>query len=106
MKRVLNVGGNNKETALPPEYRDWTQVLLDIDPRVYVSDLVGRTPGSNRKLSWAIHENIAELSCVPDSGARLVLLLQRSRRVDLRPRRGAMGDDPARTRVHPDPRTA
>ena len=32
-KRVLNVGGNNKETALPPEYRGWTQILLDIDAR-------------------------------------------------------------------------
>jgi SAM-dependent methyltransferase len=33
MKRVLNVGGGNKTIALPPVYRDWEHVLLDIDPR-------------------------------------------------------------------------
>ena len=33
MKRVLNVGGNNKAIALPEPYRGWENVLLDIDPR-------------------------------------------------------------------------
>lgn len=32
MKRVLNVGGNTKEIALPPEYADFEHLLLDIDP--------------------------------------------------------------------------
>ena len=33
MRKVLNVGGNNKDIALPPQYQGWQQVLLDIDPR-------------------------------------------------------------------------
>lgn len=33
MKRVLNVGGNSKAIPLPPAYRGWENVLLDIDPR-------------------------------------------------------------------------
>lgn len=33
MKKVLNVGGGNKEIALPPAYQGWEHVLLDIDPR-------------------------------------------------------------------------
>lgn len=33
MKRVLNVGGNNKAIALPPEYEGFEHLLLDIDPR-------------------------------------------------------------------------
>lgn len=33
MKKVLNVGGNNKQIALPPQYAGWEHVLLDIDPR-------------------------------------------------------------------------
>lgn len=33
MKRVLNVGGNNKNIALPSYYIGWKQTLLDIDPR-------------------------------------------------------------------------
>ena len=33
MRKVLNVGGNSKETPLPPEYLGWEHVLLDIDPR-------------------------------------------------------------------------
>lgn len=33
MKRVLNVGGNSKSIPLPPVYRGWDNVLLDIDPR-------------------------------------------------------------------------
>jgi len=33
LKRVLNVGGNNKAIALPEPYRGWENVLLDIDPR-------------------------------------------------------------------------
>ena len=32
VKRVLNVGGNNKSIALPPQYHGWEHVLLDIDP--------------------------------------------------------------------------
>jgi SAM-dependent methyltransferase len=32
MKRVLNVGGNSKEIPLPPQYAEFEQVLLDIDP--------------------------------------------------------------------------
>jgi hypothetical protein len=33
VKRVLNVGGNNKDIPLPPQYAGWEHVLLDIDPR-------------------------------------------------------------------------
>lgn len=33
MKKVLNVGGNNKRIPLPPQYAGWEHVLLDIDPR-------------------------------------------------------------------------
>lgn len=33
MRKVLNVGGNNKEIPLPPQYAGWEHVLLDIDPR-------------------------------------------------------------------------
>ncbi len=33
LKRVLNVGGNNKDIALPPQYSGYEQQLLDIDPR-------------------------------------------------------------------------
>ena len=33
MKKVLNVGGNNKNIALPPPYEGWEHILLDIDPR-------------------------------------------------------------------------
>lgn len=33
MKKVLNVGGNNKNIALPPHYAEFEHVLLDIDPR-------------------------------------------------------------------------
>lgn len=32
MKKVLNVGGNNKEIPLPPHYAGFEHVLLDIDP--------------------------------------------------------------------------
>ncbi|MFN0163851.1 MAG: class I SAM-dependent methyltransferase [Burkholderiales bacterium] len=33
MKKVLNVGGNSKAIALPPEYSGFEHLLLDIDPR-------------------------------------------------------------------------
>lgn len=33
MKKVLNVGGNNKAIALPPQYADFDHLLLDIDPK-------------------------------------------------------------------------
>jgi hypothetical protein len=33
MRKVLNVGGNSKSIPLPPVYRGWENVLLDIDPR-------------------------------------------------------------------------
>lgn len=33
MNRVLNVGGNSKAIALPPEYAGFEHVLLDIDPK-------------------------------------------------------------------------
>lgn len=33
MKRVLNVGGNNKHIPLPPQYAEFEHLLLDIDPR-------------------------------------------------------------------------
>jgi hypothetical protein len=33
MRRVLNVGGNNRSIPLPEQYRGWENVLLDIDPR-------------------------------------------------------------------------
>jgi hypothetical protein len=32
-RKVLNVGGGNKEIPLPAEYTGWQHVLLDIDPR-------------------------------------------------------------------------
>lgn len=31
-RRVLNVGGNSKAIPLPPQYRGWEHLLLDIDP--------------------------------------------------------------------------
>lgn len=31
-KRVLNVGGNNKEASIPSVYDGWLNVVLDIDP--------------------------------------------------------------------------
>jgi SAM-dependent methyltransferase len=33
LRKVLNVGGNNKAIPLPPPYAGWEHVLLDIDPR-------------------------------------------------------------------------
>lgn len=33
MRQVLNVGGNNKDIPLPPQYQGWRHMLLDIDPR-------------------------------------------------------------------------
>lgn len=33
MKKVLNVGGSNRAIALPPQYAQYEQLLLDIDPR-------------------------------------------------------------------------
>ncbi|MBL0231532.1 MAG: methyltransferase domain-containing protein [Moraxellaceae bacterium] len=33
-KKVLNVGGNSKDIALPDIYQGWEQVWLDIDPTV------------------------------------------------------------------------
>lgn len=33
MKKVLNVGGNNRAIALPPIYAEYEQLLLDIDPK-------------------------------------------------------------------------
>lgn len=33
LKRVLNVGGNNKSIQLPPQYDTFENILLDIDPR-------------------------------------------------------------------------
>src|SRR5258708_2826107 len=33
MKRVLNVGGNSRNIALPPHFAGWEHVLRDIDPR-------------------------------------------------------------------------
>ena len=32
MRKVLNVGGNNKAIALPGQYSGWRNVVLDIDP--------------------------------------------------------------------------
>ncbi|MHB8790628.1 MAG: class I SAM-dependent methyltransferase [Desulfobulbaceae bacterium] len=40
MKKVLNVGGNDKAIALPPQYAAFDQLLLDIDPGVN-PDIVG-----------------------------------------------------------------
>ena len=31
-RRVLNVGGNNHEIALPAHFNGWQHLLLDIDP--------------------------------------------------------------------------
>ena len=33
MKKVLNVGGNNKQILLPPIYSEYEHLLLDTDPR-------------------------------------------------------------------------
>jgi len=33
LKRVLNVGGNNKSIPLPPQYDGYENILLDIDPQ-------------------------------------------------------------------------
>lgn len=33
-RKVLNVGGNNKDIPIPEHYKGWEHVLLDIDPRV------------------------------------------------------------------------
>lgn len=33
LRKVLNVGGNNKTIQLPPWYSGWEHILLDIDPR-------------------------------------------------------------------------
>ena len=33
LKKVLNVGGNNKGIPLPPQYKEYQHVLLDIDTR-------------------------------------------------------------------------
>jgi hypothetical protein len=33
VKKLLNVGGNNKRIPLPPQYAGWEHVLLDIDPK-------------------------------------------------------------------------
>ncbi len=33
-RKVLNVGGNSKDIAMPDIYNGWTQVWLDIDPAV------------------------------------------------------------------------
>jgi hypothetical protein len=33
MRKVLNVGGNNKSIPLPSQYEGWDHVLLDIDPK-------------------------------------------------------------------------
>ena len=33
LKKVLNVGGNNKAIPLPPQYAGFEHVLLDIDPK-------------------------------------------------------------------------
>ena len=33
MKKVLNVGGNNKSIPLPPQYAEFEHLLLDIDPK-------------------------------------------------------------------------
>jgi ubiquinone/menaquinone biosynthesis C-methylase UbiE len=33
LRKVLNVGGNSKDIALPPQYANFEHVLLDIDPQ-------------------------------------------------------------------------
>ncbi len=33
MRKVLNVGGNNRAIPLPSIYEEWVQLLLDIDPK-------------------------------------------------------------------------
>ena len=33
MKKLLNVGGNNKAIAIPPQYAEFEHLLLDIDPK-------------------------------------------------------------------------
>jgi hypothetical protein len=33
LKKILNVGGNNKHIALPVQYTGWEHILLDIDPK-------------------------------------------------------------------------
>jgi ubiquinone/menaquinone biosynthesis C-methylase UbiE len=33
VKKVLNVGGNNKQISLPPHFQAYEHILLDIDPK-------------------------------------------------------------------------
>lgn len=33
IKKVLNVGGNNKAISLPPQYAGFEHILLDVDPK-------------------------------------------------------------------------
>jgi hypothetical protein len=33
IKKVLNVGGNSKDIAIPMQYNGWQHILLDIDPK-------------------------------------------------------------------------
>jgi hypothetical protein len=40
LRKVLNVGGNNKFIPLPPVYSGWEHILLDIDP-LGAPDIIG-----------------------------------------------------------------
>jgi SAM-dependent methyltransferase len=60
MRKVLNVGGNNRSIALPPQYEGWQHILLDIDPvgcPDIVCDARGLTelPGSEYDAVYCSH---------------------------------------------------
>ena len=60
MKRVLNVGGNSKDIALPPVYQGWEKVLLDVDARAKPDILcdareLARLPGNEYDAVYCSH---------------------------------------------------
>jgi SAM-dependent methyltransferase len=60
MKRVLNVGGNDRNIALPRHFDGWQHVLLDIDPRGkpdIVADAreLARLPGAQFEAVYCSH---------------------------------------------------
>jgi hypothetical protein len=60
VRKVLNVGGNSRNIALPAVYQGWEQVLLDIDPRgkpdiVCDARELSRLPGSEYDAVYCSH---------------------------------------------------
>ena len=78
--------------AASPARLDVDDPLLGDRPAVYVTDLLGRAPGRNRKVALPVPRGpTAQPARLPDARARLVLLLVRARRLDLRPGRRSSG---------------